>query len=326
MSVLDLREKQVDTLIRLAGEGLNLIYLVSDSVSTSKIKPFRERFPERVVNVGIAEQNLIGIAAGLANSGYIPVTGNAASFLISRSAEQLKVDLSYANANVKVNGLHPGFSYGTDGITHHEVNDIGIVRGYPSFEIFAPCDVLECGLITEYAVQRRGPVYMSLNTGLFPALLPEGYRFVPGAVPRLGEGTDVTIIALGTAVHDALEAVAELRRFCTADVFALSSLRPLDSRPLVRSIQRTGRVLTVEQHSTHGGCGSIVAELIAEQGLGARLKRLGVPEGTFTQNAPASFNKTFFGLDGEGIAAEIRKLLREGRPGLDAYPCKAPPA
>jgi transketolase len=309
MSVLDLREQQVETLIRLAGEGLNIIYLVSDSVSTSKIKPFRERFPERVVNVGIAEQNLIGIAAGLANSGYIPVTGNAASFLISRSAEQLKVDLSYANANVKVNSLHPGFSYGTDGITHHEVNDIGIIRGYPSFEIFVPCDTRECNQITEYAVRRRGPVYMSLNTGVFPAILPEDYRFVPGGVPRLAEGPDVTIIALGTAVHDALEAAAELRRFCAADVFALSSLRPLDRAPLLESMRKTGKVITVEQHSTHGGCGSLAAEMIAEGGLGAVLLRLGVPEGAFTLNASAAANKRAFGLDAPGIAEAVRRLL-----------------
>jgi transketolase len=309
MSVLDLREKQVETLIRLAGEGVNVIYLVSDSVSTSKIKPFRERFPERVVNVGIAEQNLIGIAAGLANSGYIPVTGNAASFLISRSAEQLKVDLSYAGANVKVNGLHPGFSYGTDGITHHEVNDISVIRGYPSFEIFAPCDTVECGLITEYAVQRRGPVYTSLNTGVFPEIFPRGYRFVPGKVPQLSEGTDVTIVALGTAVHDVLDAAAQMRRLCGADVFALSSLRPLDAAPLLESMRKTGKVITVEQHSTHGGCGSLAAELIAEHGLGARLLRLGVPEGVFTRNASAAANKRAFGLDAPGILEAVKKIL-----------------
>ncbi|MDR0641398.1 MAG: transketolase family protein [Treponema sp.] len=309
MGIFDLREKQVETLIRLAGEGLNIIYLVSDSVSTSKIKPFRERFPERVVNVGIAEQNLIGIAAGLANSGYIPVTGNAASFLISRSAEQLKVDLSYAGANVKVNGLHPGFSYGTDGITHHELNDISVIRGYPAFEIFAPCDAVECGLITEYAVQRRGPVYMSLNTGVFPAVLPEDYRFVPGGVLQFHGGNGVTIIALGTAVHDALDALPQIRRLCGVDIFALSSLRPLDAAPLLESMRKTGKVITVEQHSTHGGCGSLAAELIAEHGLGARLLRLGVPEGVFTRNASAAVNKRAFGLDAPGIADAVKKIL-----------------
>jgi transketolase len=309
MSVLDLREQQVETLIRLTGEGTNIIYLVSDSVSTSKIKPFRERFPGRVVNVGIAEQNLIGIAAGLANSGFIPVTGNAASFLISRSAEQLKVDLSYANANVKVNGLHPGFSYGTDGITHHEVNDISVVRGYPSFEIYAPCDHVECGLITEYAVGRRGPVYMSLNTGLFPAILPGNHRFVPGKPLQWAEGADITIIALGTAIHDALDAAERMRPACTADVFALSSVRPLDGGPLLESMAKTGKVITVEQHSTHGGCGSLAAEMAAEGGLGIRLIRLGIPEGVFTKNASAPVNKRAFALDALGIMEAMKRLL-----------------
>jgi transketolase len=309
MSVLDLREQQVETLIRLTGEGTNIIYLVSDSVSTSKIKPFRERFPERVVNVGIAEQNLIGIAAGLANSGYIPVTGNAASFLISRSAEQLKVDLSYAKANVKVNGLHPGFSYGTDGITHHEVNDISVVRGYPSFEIYAPCDTVECRLITEYAIRRQGPVYMSLNTGVFPAILPENHRFIPGKPVQCAEGADLTIIALGTAVHDALDAAARMRHVCGADVFALTSVRPLDCGPLLESMAKTGKVITVEQHSTHGGCGSLAAEMIAEQGLGAVLIRLGIPEGAFTKNAAPAVNKRAFGLDAPGITEGITKIL-----------------
>jgi transketolase len=164
---------------------------------------------------------------------------------------------------------------------------------------------------------------MSLNTGVFPAVLPGDYRFVPGGVPHLGEGTDVTIIALGTAVHDALDAAARLRGFCAADIFALSSLRPLDAVPLLESMRKTGRVVTVEQHSTHGGCGSLAAELIAEQGLGAKLARLGVPEGSFTRNASAGENKRFFGLDAGGIAAAVRKLLRE--PGSGLYrPCTDP--
>jgi len=135
-----LRETQVQTYIKLAKEGANIIYLVSDSVSTSKIKPFKQEFPDRVINVGIAEQNLMGIAAGIASCGLVPVTGNATPFLISRSNEQLKVDISYSNSNVKVNGLHAGFSYGTDGCTHHEVNDVSTIRGFPNFEIYVPCD------------------------------------------------------------------------------------------------------------------------------------------------------------------------------------------
>ena len=306
-----LRETQVETYIRLVKAGVNMLYLVSDSVSTSKIKPFREAFPERVVNVGIAEQNLLGIAAGLANGGFIPVTGNAATFLISRSNEQLKVDVSYTNSNVKVNGLHAGFSYGTDGCTHHEVNDVSVVRGFPNIEIYVPCDPSECARITEYAlVERKGPVYISLNSGNFPVITAADHRFVPGEPLRFAEGKDLTIIALGTAVHDALEAARSLGNACSADIFGITSVRPLNTRPLEDSIKKTGLVLTVEQHSTHGGAGSLVAECIADHGLGAKLFRLGVPEGSYTKNWTAPDNKKYFGLDSEGIQKAILALLK----------------
>jgi transketolase len=309
MTGTDLREKQIETLIGLKEEGANIIYLVSDSVSTSKVRPFLARFPESVVNVGIAEQNLVGIAAGLANMGFIPFTGNAAPFLIRRSAEQIKVDAGYSCSNVKLNGMHAGFSYGLDGVTHHEVNDIGVMRGYPGLTIFAPCDGRECGAMTKYAAATEGPFYMSLNSGSFPDLAGGGYRFVPGKPLQAAEGKDLTVICLGTAVHDALEAAAILGGRFAMDIFALSSIRPLDTNDLTASIRKTGRVLTLEQHSTHGGAGSIIAELIAEEGLGAKLRRLGVPEGVLTKNAAASFNKTFFALDGQGVAGAIAEFM-----------------
>jgi transketolase len=304
----DLRDRQVDKLIDLAEQGLPIVYLVSDSVSTSKIKPFISRFPDRVINVGIAEQNLIGFAAGMANGGFIPFTGNATPFLINRSIEQLKVDISYSKSNVKVNGLHAGFSYGTDGVTHHEVNDVGVIRGLPGFEIYVPCDGAECEGITEYAATKKGPVYISMNSGAFPDI-SAGQTFTPGEPLQFAEGKDLTVIALGTAVHDVMEASVMLKGICSPDVFALTSIRPMDPTPLIDSIKKTGKVLTVEQHSVHGAAGSIAAAIIAEQGLGARLKRLGIPEGTFTKNASAQENKRFFGLDSQGIAAVIREFL-----------------
>jgi transketolase len=309
MNKTDLREKQIETLIRLKDEGMNLIYLVSDSVSTSKVKPFLSRFPDSVVNVGIAEQNLVGIAVGLSNMGFIPFTGNAAPFLISRSAEQIKVDVSYSRSNVKLNGMHAGFSYGLDGVTHHEVNDVGVMRGCPALSIFVPCDGGECTKMTEYAARTQGPFYMSLNSGVFPDVTGEDSHWTPGKPVQAARGRDLTVICLGTALHDALAASAILKGRFTMDIFALTSIRPLDKTPLVESVRKTGRVLTLEQHSTHGGAGSIAAEIIAEEGLGARLKRIGVPEGAFTQNAAASFNKAFFGLDGQGFAGKIREFM-----------------
>jgi transketolase len=311
MSGTDLREKQIGTLIHLMEEGMNIIYVVSDSVSTSKVKPFMTRFPGRVVNVGIAEPNLIGVAAGLANTGFVVFTGNAAPFLVSRSAEQIKIDVSYSRSNIKMNGMHAGFSYGLDGVTHHEVNDISVMRGFPALQIYVPCDGRECEEMTKYAAVTEGPVYMSLNSGNFSGITGRDYRFIPGRPVQLNEGKDLTVICLGTAVHDALEAAAMLKGRCGMDIFALTSIRPLEDSMLIESVKKTGMIVTVEQHSTHGGCGSIAAGIIAENGLGARLKRLGVPEGSFTRNAPAPFNKRFFGLDGPGIAAEIEKFLKK---------------
>jgi len=310
--VEDLRDAQINAYIDLVRQGADIYYLVSDSVSTSRVKPFKELFPERVINTGIAEQNMMGMAAGMANGGVIPVTGNATPFLISRSNEQLKVDVSYAGSNVKVNGMHAGFSYGTDGVTHHEVNDISIIRGMPGFEIYSPCDPYECRQMAFYGIlNRQGPVYTSLNTGKFPVLVGDGYIFKPGYPVKFSDGKDITIIALGTSVHDALEAAENLKGVLSCAIFSVSSIRPLVPDTLTESIKQTGTVLTVEQHSTHGGAGSLVAELITENGLGARLKRLGVPEGSFSKNWIQPDNKIHFKLDSNGITETIREMMKK---------------
>ena len=307
----DLRDVQIAAYIELVQQGADIFYLVSDSVSTSKVKPFKDLFPDRVINVGIAEQNMMGMAAGMANGGVIPVTGNATPFLISRSNEQLKVDISYAGSNVKINGMHAGFSYGTDGITHHEVNDISVIRGMPGFEIFIPCDPQDCRQMTFYGVlNRQGPVYTSLNTGKFPVITPYNYIFKPGLPIQFSDGKDLTIIALGSAVHDTLEAVENLKPTISCAIFSATSIRPFIPDALIESIRQTGLVLTVEQHSTHGGVGSLVAELIAEHSLGAKLKRLGVPEGTFTKNWLQADNKAYFKLDFTGIKDTIQKMMK----------------
>ncbi|MDR2259125.1 MAG: transketolase family protein, partial [Treponema sp.] len=235
---------------------------------------------------------------------------NAAPFLISRSAEQIKVDVGYSHTNVKLNGMHAGFSYGLDGITHHEVNDISVMRGCPPVTIFAPCDGRECAYMTEYAAKTQGPFYISLNSGTFPDITDEDVHWTPGKPVQAAGGQDLTVVCLGTAVHDALEAAAALKNRFTMDIFAVSSVRPFTGDKVADSIRKTGRVLTVEQHSTHGGCGSLTAELIAENGLKARLLRLGVPEGSYTKNATPSFNKKIFGLDAPGIIRAIEDLVK----------------
>jgi len=210
-----------------------------------------------------------------------------------------------------VNGMHAGFSYGTDGITHHEINDISVIRGMPGFEIYSPCDPQECRQMTFYSIQhRKGPVYTSLNTGKFPVITPAGYVFKPGLPVQFSDGKDLTIIALGNAVHDVLEAVEVIGKKLSCAIFAVTSIRPFIPGILQDSIKQTGMVITVEQHSTHGGVGSIIAELIAENGLGARLKRLGIPEGSFTKNRTQADNKAYFKLDTHGITETINEIIQ----------------
>lgn len=301
----DLREIQAIEYKKLVDDGFDILYLVSDSFSTSKLSFFRDSYPNKVLNFGIAEQNLIGVAAGLSVTGFIPVTGNAASFLVSKSLEQLKIDVSYSNSNVKVNGMHTGFGYAKDGVTHHEVNDISIFRCLPNFEIFVPCDARETCQIVRYSVLHKGPVYISYATGKFANVTPLDYHFVPGKPIWFQKGNRVTIVCLGTSIHDVLEAEVP-----DADVFCVSSIRPIDLSAILKSVERTKKVVTVEQHSTHGGIGSIIAEAISENGVKGRLVRLGIPEGDFTANQSIDYNKRLFKLDSDGIAKVVSALIK----------------
>ena len=301
----DLRDVQVQAYMDAVENGKNVIYLISDSLSTSKLAPFARKYPERVVNVGIAEMNLIGMAAGLSEMGYIAVTGNASSFLVSRSNEQLKDDISYSHSNVKINAMHPGFCYGQDGVTHHSTYDLATVLGFPDIEIYYPCDGRETRQVIEYGIEHTGPVFTALGSGKFMDITPADYRFTPGQPIKLSQGDSVTIIALGVAVHDVLDADID-----GADVFAVSSIRPLDYTEILKSIARTGRAVTVEHHNVHGGLGSLISESITDNGLGVPLLRLGVPFNSFTKNISSSAIKAGLGLDAAGIRKAVSEFLR----------------
>jgi transketolase len=167
--------------------------------------------------------------------------------------------------------------------------------------------------MARYGVLRRqGPVYTSLNSGKFPVITPESYVFKPGVPVQFTEGKDITIVALGSAVHDALKAAEELKGTFSCEIFAMTSIRPFFPETIIDSMRKTGLVLTVEQHSTHGGAGSLAAELIAENGLSARLKRLGIPEGSFTKNRTAADNKAYFKLDSAGIKETLSAMRARG--------------
>jgi transketolase len=305
----DLREVMVKRLVAAVEEGVNVAVLVSDSTSTASIGPFAAKFPERLVNVGIAEQNLLGVAAGMARGGYVAVTANAAPFVVGRANEQLKNDVCYSEANVKVAALNAGFAYANLGSTHHAIDDISIVRGMGNILIFAPSDPVECDGIFRFALAHVGPVYIRMDNLKFPSLHAPSYRFVPGAVDVLREGADVTVFAVGSVVYEAAAAAEALAaEGISVHLANVPSIRPLDRDAVAEAAAKTGRLITVEEHSLHGGLGSLVCEIVAERGMAIRVRRLGIPEGSFAKAGPRAEMRRFYGIDAAGIAAAAREV------------------
>lgn len=300
----------VQAFIDAVENGVDLVPVVADSTSTAKIGPFIKRFPDRLVNVGIAEQSMVGTAAGLALGGKVAVTCNAAPFLISRANEQIKVDVCYNNTNVKLFGLNAGASYGPLASTHHAIDDIAIMRGFGNIQIFAPSSPRECRQVIDYALGYKGPVYIRMDGKALPELHDESYRFVPGAVMTLREGDSLALVATGSTVHEIVDAAALLADSgIQATVVSVPSIRPCDTQALLAAVKGCKAVITVEEHNINGGLGSLVAEVLAEAGTGAVLKRLGIPDGEYAAAADRGWMRQHHGFDAESIAAQAREML-----------------
>ncbi|MEX9823820.1 transketolase family protein [Raoultella planticola] len=299
----------VQAFIDAVENGVDLVPVVADSTSTAKIAPFIKQFPDRLVNVGIAEQSMVGMAAGLALGGKVAVTCNAAPFLISRANEQIKVDVCYNDTNVKLFGLNAGASYGPLASTHHAIDDLAVMRGFGNIEIYAPSSPRECRQIIDYALQHQGPVYIRLDGKALPELYAENYRFVPGAVNTLREGHDLALVATGSTVHEIVEAAQTLAESgIQAQVVSVPSIRPCDTPALLAALKGCNAVITVEEHNVNGGLGSLVAEVMAEAGIGIPLKRLGIPDGEYAAAADRGWMRQHHGFDAQAIIALAKTM------------------
>lgn len=299
----------VQAFIDAVENGVDLVPVVADSTSTAKIAPFIKQFPDRLVNVGIAEQSMVGMAAGLALGGKVAVTCNAAPFLISRANEQIKVDVCYNNTNVKLFGLNAGASYGPLASTHHAIDDLAVMRGFGNIEIYAPSSPRECRQIIDYALQHQGPVYIRLDGKALPELYAENYRFVPGAVNTLREGHDLALVATGSTVHEIVEAAQALAESgIQAQVVSVPSIRPCDTPALLAALKGCNAVITVEEHNVNGGLGSLVAEVMAEAGIGIPLKRQGIPDGEYAAAADRGWMRQHHGFDAQAIIALAKTM------------------
>ncbi|MCB1714044.1 MAG: transketolase family protein [Candidatus Competibacteraceae bacterium] len=308
----DCRDAFVQTLEALAEVNTDIVAVCNDSVGSSKLGGFRDKWPERLINVGIAEQNMVGVGAGLANGGKLPFVCAAACFLTGRALEQIKADIAYSNTNVKLCGISSGMAYGELGPTHHSTEDFAWLRALPNIAVIAPCDRIETSAAVEFAAAYDGPVFLRLSRVGVPDLLPENHTFELGRANTLREGDDVTIIANGVLTHRALAAAGLLAgRGISARVLNMATVRPIDAEAIARAAEETGAIVTCEEHTVYGGLGSAIAEVVVAT-RPVPMKILGVP-GIFPPTGSANFLLDEFGMSPEGIADSAAILINKKR-------------
>ena len=306
MTLADCRVAFAETLIALAEADSRIIAVVNDSVGSSNLKEFKRRFPDRLINVGIAEQNLIGVSAGLASAGKIPFTCGASCFLTGRALEQVKADLAYSRHNVKLCGMSSGMAYGELGPTHHSIEDLAWTRAIANMTVIVPADPPETAQAVRAAVATEGPVFLRLSRMPVPTVTTDT-PFEIGRAVTLRPGRDVTIIAVGVMVGRAVAAANLLSsEGIDAAVINLSTIRPID-REAIAAAARRGPIVTVEEHTVYGGLGGAVAEVVVATHP-VRMRLMGVP-GVFAPTGSPEFLLEHFGLTPEGICAAARELV-----------------
>ena len=309
----DLREAYIDELIDLARHEPRLVVLDADVSRTSRSRRFRDAYPDRHFNMGVAEQDMLGVAAGMATAGLLPVTITFAVFTTMRACEQLRTSICYANQNVTVIGGYAGLSNSKDGATHHSIEDVAIARAFPGLSVLAPSDANMTRLAVRAAIGHVGPVYIRLEYESAP-VAPGRTEFSIGQGYRLRRGADVTIAAYGVAVWRAMEAADVLAEDGVgADVLDMTSLKPMDIDLLRESVGRTGALVSLEDHNVEGGLGSAMARELLEAGLAPRFKAIGIAD-TFTESSFLPHEvRLKYGLGADAVVAAARSLAGAAR-------------
>jgi transketolase len=297
-----------NALKELADEYPNLVVLDADLAGATKTGIFKSAYPDRFIDCGIAEGNMMGIAAGLAASGMIPFASSFAMFAAGRAYEQVRNSIAYPGLNVKIGATHAGISVGEDGASHQCLEDLGLMRAIPGMTVMCPADDVEAKAAVKAALDFVGPVYIRFGRAAVPVINSDDYKFEIGKGQLLREGKDLTIVANGICVSAALDAAAALsEQGIDAEVINICTIKPLDKEIIINSARKTGKVVTAEEHSIIGGLGSAVAECLSEN-LPTPLYRIGVRD-RFGESGPAGELIHKYQLDGEGIAAQIKAYL-----------------
>ena len=304
------RESYGNALKELAEEFPQLVVLDADLAAATKTGIFRKAYPERHIDCGIAECNMMGVAAGLSLVGKIPFVSSFAMFAAGRAYEQVRNAVGYPHLNVKIGATHAGVSVGEDGATHQCNEDIALMRTIPGMTVICPADDVEARAAVKAAAEYVGPVYLRFGRLAVPVINDEAnYKFEIGKGILLREGTDLTIVATGLCVNSALEAAEKLAADgVSAEVINIHTIKPLDEEIILNSAKKTGKVVTAEEHSVIGGLGSAVCDVLSEK-LPTPVKKIGVYD-TYCESGPAVKLLEKYKLDGNGVYEQIKDWLK----------------
>ena len=307
-----MREVWADTLIDLAAANPDLLVLDADLATSTRADRFAAARPEQFLQMGIAEQNMVGVAAGLASVGFVPWLSSFAVFLTHRAVDQVRLVVAQTHANVKIGAAYTGLLTGFTGKTHQDVEDLAIMRAMPGMTVLAPADATECAAMVRWATATPGPVYLRLARDAGPDVFDETYAFEPGRVVPLRTGSDVLVVSTGTQTARCLAAVRLLAdRGVSAALVHVPSLKPIDEGALAAAARPVPLVVTVEEHSIHGGLGGLVAEILGEREP-RRIVRIGIAD-TWGESAPNDFLLERHGLSAERVADRIAAAVAAPR-------------
>ena len=304
------RESYGNALVELGAENPNVVVLDADLAAATKTGMFKKAYPDRHIDCGIAECNMMGVAAGLATTGKIPFVSSFAMFAAGRAFEQVRNSVGYPHLNVKIGATHAGITVGEDGATHQCNEDIALMRTIPGMVVMCPADDVEAKAAVKAAAEYEGPVYLRFGRAACPVINDRpDYKFEIGKGNVVREGSDVTIVATGICVGNALEAAEMLAADgISAEVINICTIKPLDEELIVKSAKKTGKVVTAEEHSVIGGLGSAVCDALAEK-CPVPVKKIGVQD-VFGESGPAVALLAKYKLDGEGVYEQVKEFCK----------------
>lgn len=305
----DTRSGFGEGILEAARKNPNIVALTADLAGSLKLGGFMKEFPERYIQCGIAEANMMGVAAGLTIGGKIPFTTTFANFSTSRVYDQIRQSIAYSGKNVKICASHAGLTLGEDGATHQVLEDIGMMKMLPGMTVIVPCDFTQTKLATMAIAEQEGPVYLRFGRPSWPIFTTEDQDFEIGKAQVLAEGTDVTIIACGHLVWTAVEAAKELdAKGVSVELINMHTIKPLDEEAILKSVKKTGCVVTAEEHQRNGGLGDAVAQVLARK-LPAPQEYVAVND-TFGESGKPVDLLNKYGLGKSNVIAAVERVMK----------------